>query len=74
MQYFIIKLVYELKDVVEYPVYKNFIVNKKDGINLAELILSPKYHLEGYRLVGILSPLEISKTTAESLLSLQTEP
>lgn len=74
MEYFIIKLVYELKDVVEYPVFKNFIINKKDGIKLEELILSPKYHLEGYRLVGILSPLAISKTIAESLLTLQTEP
>lgn len=71
MKYFIITLIYELKDVVEYPLFKNYIVNTIDRISLADFFQSSKYQIEGYRVVGVLSPLAISKTTAESLITLQ---
>ncbi|AEI50121.1 hypothetical protein [Runella slithyformis] len=73
MKYFIITLIYELKDVAEYPLFKNYIVNTIDKIPLAELFQSSKYQIEGYRVVGVLSPLAISKTTAESLKTLRKD-
>ncbi len=71
MKYFIVTLVYELMDVEEYPVYKNYVVDTNDQITLADLLHSPKYQMEGYRMVGVFNLEEITKTTAESLLILQ---
>ena len=73
MEYFIVTLIYELLDVVEYPVYRDYIVNTNDQIIIAEFLQSPKYQIEGYRVAGLFSLFPIAKTTAESLLALQKD-
>lgn len=68
MKYFIVTLLYEEMEVVIEPIQKDFIVETPTFPSLTELLQSPKYAIDGYRRVGIIKTVEISKQTAESIL------
>lgn len=68
MKFFVVTIMYEEKEVIKDPIFKDFVIEASTFPSITDLLQSPKYNIEGYRRVGIEKTVEISKRTAELLM------